>query len=141
MNTSNSPSPISPTTSSGTPRKKQIPSNIMKNILCVLGAWAFSIGFLSPLFAQDTPSPKAVPGGLSSKKGSGKIFPPNSKLLQVAGHDAYLALPKGAENGKAGGKTPWLWYCPSDYKLPGKLEQWMMHISTNQKVHKSEGHK
>ena len=65
----------------------------------------------------------AIPGGLSSKKGSGKIFPPNSKFLQVAGHDAYLALPEGVD---AGQKTPWLWYCPSDYKLPGKLEQWMM---------------
>lgn len=66
---------------------------------------------------------KAVPGGLSSKKGSGKIFPAGSQHLQVAGHDAYLALPEGVE---AGQKTPWLWYCPSDYKLPGKLEQWMM---------------
>jgi pimeloyl-ACP methyl ester carboxylesterase len=66
---------------------------------------------------------KSVPGGLSSKKGKGKIFPPNSKHLKVAGHDAYLALPQGV---KAREKTPWLWYCPSDYKLPGKLEQWMM---------------
>ena len=80
-------------------------------------------GFLSPSFAQDVSPSKAVPGGLSSKKGSGKIFPPNSKFLQVAGHDAYLALPEGVDAGK---KTPWLWYCPSDYKLPGKLEQWMM---------------
>ena len=52
-----------------------------------------------------------------------KIFPPDSKFLQVAGHDAYLALPEGVE---AGQKNSWLWYCPSDYKLPGKLEQWMM---------------
>jgi lysophospholipase L1-like esterase/pimeloyl-ACP methyl ester carboxylesterase len=94
---------------------------INKNIAVL--SCAISLGFLSPLFAQDTPLPKAVPGGLSSKKGSGKIFPPNSKLLQVAGHDAYLALPEGV---KPGEETPWLWYCPSDYKLPGKLEQWMM---------------
>ncbi len=53
-----------------------------------------------------------------------KVFPPNSKFLQVAGHDAYLALPEGV---KAGQKTPWLWYCPSDYNLPGRLEQWMMN--------------
>lgn len=96
----------------------------MKNILCFLNVWAISLGFLSPLFAQDSSPSKAVPGGLSSKKGSGKIFPPNSHFLQVAGHDAYLALPEGVDAGK---KTPWLWYCPSDYKLPGKLEQWMMN--------------
>ncbi|MBC8148174.1 MAG: prolyl oligopeptidase family serine peptidase [Verrucomicrobiaceae bacterium] len=95
----------------------------MKNILCVINVWAISFGFLCPLFAQDSSPSKAVPGGLSSKKGSGKIFPPNSKFLQVAGHDAYLALPEGVDAGK---KTPWLWYCPSDYKLPGKLERWMM---------------
>ena len=95
----------------------------MKNILCIISAWAISFGFLSPLFAQETPEPKAVPGGLSSKKGKGKIFPPNSKHLKVTGHDAYLALPEGV---KAGKKTPWLWYCPSDFKLPGRLEQWMM---------------
>jgi lysophospholipase L1-like esterase len=94
----------------------------MKNIPCALSVWAISFGFLCPLFAQDTPAPKAA-SGLSSKKGAGKIFPPNSKFLKVAGHDCYLALP---ENVKAGEKTPWLWYCPSDYKLPGKLEQWMM---------------
>ena len=95
----------------------------MKNIHCFLYVWAISLGFLSPLFGQDASPSKAVPGGLSSKKGSGKIFPPNSKFLKVAGHDAYLALPEGLDAGK---KTPWLWYCPSDYKLPGKLEQWMM---------------
>ncbi len=61
---------------------------------------------------------------LSGKKKTKKIFPPNSKFLQVAGHDAYLALP---EDVKAGEKTPWLWYVPSDYNLPGKLEQWMMN--------------
>jgi len=60
---------------------------------------------------------------LSSKDPKRKMYPANSKFLKVAGHDAYLALPEGV---KAGQKTPWLWYCPSDYKLPGKLEQWMM---------------
>ena len=95
----------------------------MKNIFYTLSVWAISLGFVSPLFAQDSSPSKAVPGGLSSKKGSGKVFPPNSKFLRVAGHDAYLALPEGVDVGK---KTPWLWYCPSDYKLPGKLEQWMM---------------
>lgn len=51
------------------------------------------------------------------------MFPPNSKHFQVAGHAAYLAMPKGVDAGK---KVPWLWYCPSDYKLPGKHEQWMI---------------
>ena len=67
--------------------------------------------------------PKEKSVKLSSKQGKGKIFPPNSEFLKVAGHDAYLAMPEGV---KAGRKTPWLWYCPSDYKLPGRLEQWMM---------------
>ena len=92
------------------------------NINIAVLSCSISLGFLSPSFAQDKPATK-VPGGLSSKKGSGKIFPANSKLIQVAGHDGYLALPEGV---KPGEKTPWLWYCPSDYKLPGKLEQWMM---------------
>lgn len=60
----------------------------------------------------------------SAIAGKKKVFPPNSKFFQVSGHDAYLALPKGV---KAGEKTPWLWYCPSDYNLPGRLEQWMMN--------------
>ncbi len=61
--------------------------------------------------------------GHSVEAAGKKIYPPNSTFLKVAGHDAYLAMPEGAEAGK---KTPWLWYCPSDYNLPGKLEQWMM---------------
>jgi lysophospholipase L1-like esterase len=94
----------------------------MKNITAILAASALSLAFLSPASAQDKPTTK-VPGGLSSKKGSGKILPPNSKHFKVAGHDAYLAMPAGV---KPGEKTPWLWYCPSDFKLPGRLEQWMM---------------
>jgi pimeloyl-ACP methyl ester carboxylesterase len=35
-----------------------------------------------------------------------------------------LALPEGVKSGQ---KTPWLWYFPSDYKLPGTLEQWMIN--------------
>lgn len=84
---------------------------------------ALGLALSGLLFAQESPAPTKVPGGLSSKKGSGKIFPPNSKHFQVAGHDAYLAMPEGVDAGK---KVPWLWYCPSDYKLPGKLEQWMI---------------
>jgi lysophospholipase L1-like esterase len=72
-----------------------------------------------------SPSPaigaKAAPRAPKSRKK--KIFPANSKFLKVAGHDGYLALPEGV---KAGRKTPWLWYCPSDYNLPGQLEQWMI---------------
>lgn len=100
----------------------------MKNIITILTASALSFAFLSPAFAQDKPETKA-PGGLSSKKGKGKIFPPNSKHFKVAGHDAYLAMPVGVKSGE---KTPWMWYCPSDFKLPGRLEQWMMkHLLDN----------
>ena len=101
---------------------------IMKNIINILTASALSLVFLSPASAQDEPTTK-VPGGLSSKKGKGKVFPPNAKHFVVAGHDAYLAMPEGA---KPRTKTPWLWYCPSDFKLPGRLEQWMMkHLLDN----------
>jgi lysophospholipase L1-like esterase len=62
-------------------------------------------------------------GHSAEAAGKKKIFPPNSKFLQVAGHEGYLALPEGVEEGQ---KTPWLWHCPSDYNLPGRLEQWMM---------------
>lgn len=95
----------------------------MKNLPFLVTVLAMGLALPVPLSAQKAPAPKEVPGGLSSKKGSGKIFPPGSKFLEVAGHDAYLALPEGVEAGK---KVPWLWYCPSDFKLPGRLEQWMM---------------
>jgi lysophospholipase L1-like esterase len=93
----------------------------MINKFCILAAWMISIGLLYPLCAAGTTGEKKS-SRLSSKQGKGRILPPNSKLLQVAGHGAYLALPDGAKDGQ---KTPWLWYCPSDYKLPGRLEQWM----------------
>jgi lysophospholipase L1-like esterase len=92
-------------------------SPIMKNTLCILSVMAISLGCVCASSAAKADA------GLSSKQGKGKIFPPNSTFLHVAGHDAYLALPDGV---KPGQKTPWLWYMPSDYKLPGKLEQWMM---------------
>lgn len=94
----------------------------MKNLFCLISALSISLAFSASLLAQNAPATK-VPGGLSSKKGSGKIFPPGSQHFQVAGHEAYLALPEGVQ---AGESTPWLWYCPSDFKLPGRLEQWMM---------------
>lgn len=87
----------------------------------LLLAFLFSQALFAPI-AVGAPAAKKSPS-LSSKKGKGKIFPPNSKFLKIAGHDGYLALP---ENVTAGEKTPWLWYCPSDFKLPGKLEQWMI---------------
>jgi lysophospholipase L1-like esterase len=95
----------------------------MKRIQLSVSTWVISLALSGFLSAQEAPPAKDAPGGLSSKKGSGKIFPTGTRHLQVAGHDAYLALPEGVE---AGRKVPWLWYCPSDYKLPGKLEQWMM---------------
>ena len=60
----------------------------MKNILILFSAWVISLALPVSLFAQEAATPKSVPGGLSSKKGSGKIFPPGSRHLQVAGHDA-----------------------------------------------------
>lgn len=95
---------------------------MIKNKVYILSVWVISLGFAYPSFATDRPSVTEV-SGISSKKERKKILPPNSKFLQVAGHEGYLALPEGAKPGK---KTPWLWYCPSDYNLPGELEQWMM---------------
>lgn len=94
----------------------------MKITLCLLSTMAIVLGAAWPSSAADTPATKEDPG-LSSHQGTGKVFPPNSSFLQVAGHDAYLAMPEGVKEGR---KTPWLWYMPSDYKLPGRLEQWMM---------------
>ena len=94
----------------------------MKRTCCILSAWAISFGFVYPSFAADTPAAKAAPR-LSSKSGEQKILPANAKILQVAGRRGFLALPEGVKEGQ---KTPWMWYFPSDYKLPGKLEQWMM---------------
>ena len=94
----------------------------MKRTCCILSAWAISFGFVYFSFAADMSAAKAVPR-LSSKSGEQKILPANAKILQVAGRKGFLALPDGVKDGQ---KTPWLWYFPSDYKLPGKLEQWMM---------------
>jgi len=76
------------------------------------------------IFAQLETPVKAAPRTGKSKRGKQKILPVNAKILQVAGHTGFLALP---ENVKVGQKTPWLWYFPSDYNLPGKLEQWMIN--------------
>lgn len=70
-----------------------------------------------------------VPGHMKKqlappKPGRGKqILPADAELFTCQGKTAFLALPKKPAPGK---KTPWLWYCPSDYNLPGKLEQWMI---------------
>ncbi len=94
----------------------------MKKVFHSLSVLAILLGVACSSYAAD--SPAAEKGfGLSSKSGKQKIFPPNSEFLKVAGHDGYLAMPKGIKTGQ---KTPWLWYMPSDYKLPGKLERWMM---------------
>lgn len=94
----------------------------MKNALCIFGTIVTALAIVWLAFAADAPAAEKS-AGLSSQQGTGKIFPPNSSFLKVAGHDAYLAMPEGVKDGQ---KVPWLWYCPSDYKLPGKLEQWMM---------------
>ncbi len=97
----------------------------MKNkfclILCVLVVRAIFLPSLviGGKVAQDN----AV--SLSNKnKRITQILPVNAKILQVAGHKGFLAMPEGV---KVGQKTPWLWYFPSDYNLPGKLEQWIMN--------------
>jgi acetyl esterase len=74
----------------------------------------------SPAIGGKAAPDKAAPR--TSKRGR-QILPANAKILQVAGHTGFLALPKDV---KVGRKTPWLWYFPSDYNLPGKLEQWMI---------------
>ncbi len=69
------------------------------------------------------PAPPAAPLRTNKNRGGRQILPPNSKLLQVAGHTGFVALPKNVEAGK---KTPWLWSVPVAGNLPGKLEKWMM---------------
>lgn len=94
----------------------------MTNALSLVLLFTFALALTGLPFAAEASEAKKDPR-LSSKQSKKKIFPPNSTFHKVAGHDYYLALPEGA---KAGKKTPWLWYCPSDFNLPGKLEQWMM---------------
>lgn len=87
-----------------------------------VSACAIFSGLASCSSGADSPE-QTTASTLSSQQGDGKIYPANSTFLQVQGHNAYLALPEGIKEGE---KIPWLWYCPSDYKLPGRLEQWMM---------------
>jgi len=76
----------------------------------------------SPTERQPQPASPVAPLR-TNNKGSKQILPPNAKLVRVAGHTGFLALPKDV---KAGKKTPWLWFVPVAGNLPGKLEQWMM---------------
>ena len=96
----------------------------MKNklhfVLCVLVVLAVFSPW--PAVGGQAATDKAAPRPSKSKRGK-KVLPANAEILQVAGHTGFLALPEGV---KIGRKTPWLWYCPSDYNLPGKLEQWMI---------------
>ena len=96
----------------------------MKNkfylMLCVL--MVLAIFSLSHAIGGKVVPTKAAPLTSKSKRGK-QVLPVNAKILQVAGHVGFLALP---EDVKVGQKTPWLWYLPSDYNLPGKLEQWMI---------------
>ncbi|MCP4314362.1 MAG: hypothetical protein GY790_24165 [Bacteroidetes bacterium] len=64
-----------------------------------------------------------LPSLAADSKRDKQILPANAKILQVAGHTGFLALPKDI---KVGHKIPWVWYFPSDYNLPGELEQWMI---------------
>ena len=89
---------------------------MISNALHVAGGMAILIGCACSALA-DSDDLK-----LSSQQSKQKIFPPNSKFIEVAGTTGYLAMPAGATESE---KTPWLWYCPSDYNLPGRLEQWI----------------
>ncbi len=76
----------------------------------------------SPAIGGEVVPAKEAPRTSKSERGK-QVLPVNATILQVAGHAGFLALPEGV---KPGQKTPWLWYLPSDYNLPGKLEQWMI---------------
>ncbi len=89
-------------------------------MLCVL--MVLAIFLPSPAIA-DKAAPEKVAPRTRKSKGGKQLLPANAKILQVAGHTGFLALPEGVKTGQ---KTPWLWYLPSDYNLPGKLEQWMI---------------
>src|SRR5210317_2005486 len=97
----------------------------MKNkfclILCVLVVHAIFLPshVIGGKVAQDNAFSPA-----NKNKRITQILPANARILQVAGHKGFLAMPEGV---KVGQKTPWLWYFPSDYNLPGKLEQWIMN--------------
>jgi len=62
--------------------------------------------------------------GRSVEAAGKKILPADAKILEVAGHTGFVAMPESVGPGQ---KTPWLWYLPSDHNLPGKLEQWMIN--------------
>jgi len=76
----------------------------------------------SPAIGGKAATNKVAPRTSKSKRGR-QILPVNAKILQVAGHAGFLAMP---EDVKVGRKAPWLWYLPTADNLPGKLEQWMM---------------
>ena len=77
----------------------------------------------SPPEQEPQPVSPAAPLRTNKNPRGRQILPPHSKLVQVAGHTGFLALPKDVQAGK---KIPWLWSVPVGYNLPGKLEQWMM---------------
>ena len=78
-------------------------------MLC--GFMVLAIFSPSPAFGgKDAPN-KVAPRTSKSNRGK-QVLPVNAKILQVAGHAGFLALP---EDVKVGQKTPWLWYLPSDY--------------------------
>ncbi|MDP6637076.1 MAG: GDSL-type esterase/lipase family protein [Phycisphaerae bacterium] len=89
-------------------------------MLCVLTVLA--IFSPSPAMGGKAAPDKVAPRTHKSKRGR-QILPVNAKILQVAGHAGFLALPKDVKPGR---KTPWLWYLPTANNLPGKLEQWMI---------------
>ena len=53
---------------------------------------------------------------------SGKELPLEGQVFQVAGHTAFLILPKERPQGHP---MPWVWYAPTLPGLPGPEERWM----------------
>jgi len=84
-------------------------------------ATAAVIGTLAlPCYPADEPTP-APPRTRRNDRGR-QILPAGAEILTVAGKVGFLAMPASARPGR---KTPWLWYFPTDYNLPGKYEKWM----------------
>ena len=87
--------------------------------LCLLIAGLVVVSL--PTLAQDAEPADAA--ALGTNKSGKQMLPPSAKLVEVAGHTGFVALPK---NVKPGQKVPWLWSVPVGHSLPGKHEQWMM---------------
>jgi predicted esterase len=60
--------------------------------------------------------------GFFPESSPGKSLPVPGEIFRVAGHTAFLILPKDKNETKA---LPWVWYAPTLPGLPGPEEKWM----------------